>query len=1293
MESRKVKILVIDDNKDNLITFEALIKEAFRDVVIFTAMSGKRGLELAATEDPDVILLDIVMPVMDGFEVCEKLKNSRNLSNIPVVFITAQKGDRVHHIRALEVGAEAFLSKPINESELTAQIRAMVAIKTARIERLNENIRLAALVKDRTLELKKTHTATLGLLEDLKNENEARKKSEEAAQASERKFRAVFEFANDAIFIMDKEMFVECNESTLPMFGCSDKGEIVYHSPVEFSPVTQPDGRKSSEKAVEFIQKAFDGINQRFYWKHSRKDRSEFDAEVSLNRFELDRKYVVQAIVRDVTERVWAEKKLKQASENWNKTFEAIQDGIALLDINQKVIQCNQIFLDFIDKTENEALGCYCFHYIHGSSCPIEGCPFVRMQQSKQRETMEMKIKGRECEIIVDPILDENKNIIGAVHIIADITERKRAEKALQESETSYRGLFNSVSEAIYVQDSSGHFLDVNQGAVMMYGYPKEFLIGKTPELVSAPGKNDLEAVGKAIQEAFKGKPQQFEFWGLRSNGEIFPKEIRLTKGTYFGKEVIFALARDITNRKKAEEEIRDSEQRHRDIFTYAPVGIYQTTKEGDFITLNDRLVEILGYESVEDLKQRNMAKDIYYDEEERRTLITKYKPIGDVQNVEVRWKKKDGTPVWIGLSVHTVKDTSNITLYFEGFVQDITERKQADREIRREKAFSANIVATVPESLLVVGRDLTIKSTNRAFNELFQTEPEKVMGSKIADMLGGDKDGKLSARLAGLFRTGDTLEDFELHYQSEKLGDRILNITVRGMIIAEEEEEEEEEVLVVMQDITERKRAEEALLESENKFRTIIEEAVEIVFITDNQGYFTYVNPAGLKSSGYSMEELTKLKYTDLIEPEYKQKVVRNYLRQYKQRMSLSNTEYPFRTKSGVIKWFNQNAQLIIENDEFKGFYVIARDVTERHLAEEAQRKSRQELLNFFEDDISADFFSTPDGKLLLCNKTFLKLFGFNTKEEALACPIANLYPNISEREKFVELIRKDKKVENYEIAFLSIDGRIINTLVNATGEFDDAGELIRIRGYILDITERKKLFNELIKAKERAEESDRLKSAFLANMSHEIRTPMNGILGFAELLKEPKLSGEEQQEYISVIQKSGNRMLNIINDIVNISKVEAGLVEVIVSETNINEQLEYIYTFFEPEVAQKGIHFLHKTKLAAKDAIIQTDREKIYSILTNLVKNAIKFTTKGTIELGCQRKGDYLQFFVKDTGTGIPKAQEDIIFDRFRQGSESLTRNYEGAGLGLSISKAFVEMLGGKIWVESVVGTGSTF
>jgi CheY-like chemotaxis protein len=193
--------------------------------------------------------------------------------------------------------------------------------------------------------------------------------------------------------------------------------------------------------------------------------------------------------------------------------------------------------------------------------------------------------------------------------------------------------------------------------------------------------------------------------------------------------------------------------------------------------------------------------------------------------------------------------------------------------------------------------------------------------------------------------------------------------------------------------------------------------------------------------------------------------------------------------------------------------------------------------------------------------------------------------------------------------------------------------------------------------------------------------------------LLKTPNLSGDEQQLYISVIEKSGERMLNIINDIISISKIESGLMEVRIQESNMNEQIEYVYKFFKPEIEAKGIQFSFKELLSVKEATINTDREKVYAVLTNLVKNAIKFTEKGTIEFGYHIKGNFLEFYVKDSGIGVPKDRQEAIFERFIQADIDDKMARQGAGLGLSISKAYVEMLGGKLWVEGEEGKGSLF
>jgi len=251
----------------------------------------------------------------------------------------------------------------------------------------------------------------------------------------------------------------------------------------------------------------------------------------------------------------------------------------------------------------------------------------------------------------------------------------------------------------------------------------------------------------------------------------------------------------------------------------------------------------------------------------------------------------------------------------------------------------------------------------------------------------------------------------------------------------------------------------------------------------------------------------------------------------------------------------------------------------------------------------------------------------------------------------------------------------------------------VVKIEGAIKNISESKKLLEFLRVAKEKAEESDRLKSSFLANMSHEIRTPLNGILGFAELLTEPDLDEQERKQFTDIIRKSGQNMLHTINDIIDISKVEAGLMDINIVEHHVNDVLNELYDFFKPEVKKRGLKLSIGNTASQHADTIQADRHKLIEVLTNLIKNAIKYTNKGEIEFGYRLKNDLLEFYVHDTGRGIPKDKIDSVFQRFIQAGNDMVHVVEGSGLGLSIARAYVEMHHGKIWVESEEGVGSTF
>jgi len=232
-----------------------------------------------------------------------------------------------------------------------------------------------------------------------------------------------------------------------------------------------------------------------------------------------------------------------------------------------------------------------------------------------------------------------------------------------------------------------------------------------------------------------------------------------------------------------------------------------------------------------------------------------------------------------------------------------------------------------------------------------------------------------------------------------------------------------------------------------------------------------------------------------------------------------------------------------------------------------------------------------------------------------------------------------------------------------------------------------------ELLLAKEHAEQSDKLKSAFLANVSHEIRTPLNGIIGFSELLIDADYTEDQKSEFIHHIISNGNNLLNIISDIVDISKIESGEITIRKTEIPLKKLLDEIRVNHIIQAEKKLIEFNCACPCHESEVFVVADKDRLHQVFNNLIGNALKFTSEGFIEVGCKPSGDMIQFHVKDTGIGIPANFHEPIFDRFRQVETSLSRNFGGNGLGLAISKNLIELMGGKIWVESEIGKGSTF
>ncbi len=477
-------------------------------------------------------------------------------------------------------------------------------------------------------------------------------------------------------------------------------------------------------------------------------------------------------------------------------------------------------------------------------------------------------------------------------------------------------------------------------------------------------------------------------------------------------------------------------------------------------------------------------------------------------------------------------------------------------------------------------------------------------------------------------------------------------------------------------------------LRESKARYQALSETAIEGVFIT-REGYCIDVNLAGAKLLGYSKDEIIGQYVIQSVHPEDKEIALQMMLSKHEEPYNIRLTRKDNSVFDAEIRGKNYN---YLNEGELR--VVVVRDVTEHnnilHCLKESENKYRS-LVEHAGDGI---LVGNTNGEIIEANQGFIKLSGY-TKDELVFKRIQTIFTKESLEKKPLQFnfVDEGETIIN-ERELLAKSGEIIPIETN-TKKTNNHLYLTIIR----DLRDRKKAQEELVKtnkelilAKEKAEESDRLKSAFLANMSHEIRTPMNGIIGFAELLKSPNINPETRNEYLNIILSSGHQLLNIINDILEISKIETGQISLERAPFSINELLNELLVFFKNTAQKYSTDIIVNTSKLQKD-ILYEDKSKIQQILTNLLSNALKFTKEGTINICIETTDTDTLFSVEDNGIGI--AQENLIniFERFTQISDANVKKQKGTGLGLSICKKLIEMMNGKIWVQSEFGKGSSF
>ncbi len=719
-------------------------------------------------------------------------------------------------------------------------------------------------------------------------------------------------------------------------------------------------------------------------------------------------------------------------------------------------------------------------------------------------------------------------------------------------------------------------------------------------------------------------------------------------------------------------------------ILSVANEGFWEWNLKTDQLYLSPQYCALTGYSPDDTVFNSAFMKLIVHPDDQEVFFKAIRGPVGDKKNLsilEYRIIAKDSSTHWIECRFSKLEyDTKVNTVHIAGTVIDITKRKKAEEELRQSEARYRSLFQNKHNVMLIVDQEngtivdanpaavayygwswdelcrMNIKQINQLTDQEVQSEMQLALNEKRNYFLFRHLLANGSIRDVEVFSGPITIQNKTLLYS-------------------------------IINDITKRKAVEESFLKSEARFRRLFENHSAVMILLDpDSGSIIDANNAAARFYGWSVEKLKTMSIHQITSVSEEEALTN----MNKARTSEQN-QFLFRHNraDGSLR----DVEVFSNNIEIEGkdlLYAIIHDITDRRLAENQLKKMSAAV----EQSPTVVIITDPVGHIEYVNPSFTKLTGFSS-EEALGKNPRILQSGLTLQTTYEYLWQTilsggiwhgemQNKKKNGDLFW---EKSVISSIINQKGEITNFVAVFE------DVTEQKRNLNELIAAKEQAEESDRLKSAFLANISHEIRTPMNGILGFSVLLKEPKLTGTEQAEYIDLIHQSGERMLNLINDIIDISRIEAGEKNLQISEITVNEMMLDIKTAFQPEANSKGLRLTCTTALADNESIITTDSEKLNQILTNLIRNALKFTSKGGVDIGYTKKEGTLEFYVIDSGVGIPKEMKDKIFEQFRQVDNSLTRNHEGSGLGLSITKSYVEMLGGTLVVESLEGAGSKF
>jgi PAS domain S-box-containing protein len=1221
------EILVVDDSEVNLKLLSDILTNVGYKVKLAT--SGKLALESIEAKLPSIILLDVMMPEMDGFEVCRRLKADRNTRDIPVIFISALD-DEESVLTGFQTGGVDYIPKPIRREEVLARVKTHISLFQMQVDLKVRN-------------------------EKLENEIILRKQAE---LAIEKRIVALTMPLEDSMEVDLDELFNIAELQKLQDQFASAFGVGSVITGTDGTPITKPSNfSRLCQNIIRCTDKGLKNCmhSDAVIGRHNQKgpivmpclSGGLWDAGASIT---VGGKHVASWLIGQVRNEVQEENILKEY---------AVEIGADEEDFMRAFYEVTPMSLKQFRKISE---------VLFTMAGQLSDMAYQNVQQARF------------------------------------INGKKLAEEALLESEEKFRSFFENSPIGISITTVDG-YMQINKSFCGMLGYSETELININCRDITYPA--DIQKNDDAIASITKGEADsvRFEKRYLHKNGDIIWVDIStsLQRDSDNNPAYFITSINDITERKKAEESLLKFKMG----IDNSADAIFITEKNGTIEYINHAFEEIYGYPSSKVIGQtaRVLKSGLYsksYYEHLWDTLLDK-KSV----SFEIRNKAKDGRIISIEASNNPILDGKGNIIGFISINRDITERKKAeaaliDAEEKMEAFFNQSLdgfffmmldepiewngLADVEKLLDYTFSHQRITRINDAMLEQYGATRDQFLGLKPSDRFAHDiQHGKSVWRK--LFDYGKLhVETDERKLNGEQIiveGDYTCLYDSNGCITGH---------FGIQRDITQNKMSLETVKNERKILRTLIDNLPDLIYVKDKDCRKMVANTADLENIG-CLNEAEVLGKTDLelFDSEIGHRGYEDDLIVIQKGEAVINREEVFFDKKGVQRWLlTSKIPLFDQRGKVSGLVGIGRDITQQKKA----NGTIQKLSKSIEQSPSTIVITDILGNIEYVNPKFTEITGFTPEE------VIGKNPRILKSGKMDD--------EFYKIMWETISsgdvwrGEFLNRKKNGELYWEWAtmtsikNENGMITNYIAlkeDISTRKQMEVDLVIAKEKAEENDRLKSSFLANMSHEIRTPLNSIIGFSEILSDPGFDSDERYEFARIITNSGNNLLEIISDIMDISKIEAGQVEVSKSIFSAQKIIRDVQNEYKFRATEKNLDLKIDQVTPEEDFLIESDEAKLRQVLINFVGNALKFTDIGTVEIGVRVIDTSVQFHVKDTGIGISKEFHEHIFERFRQVEGSSTRRYGGNGLGLAISKSLVEMLGGTIGMESESGKGADF